>query len=176
VAHEWLGIVFEEGGEARAAEVVFADARSRDPAAARARAHLADRALSRGQLARADSLIAEAFAFTSHDADLWALRARLAALGGDPAGALADSERAIYLDPRAPMLLANHGILLWATGDGAAARDFWRLAARWDERVLRYLGDFENAEGDAPAPPLLPLFTLDSFRPPAELRPGRGPD
>jgi Tfp pilus assembly protein PilF len=171
VAREWTGLMFERRLEPSAAEVMFLEALP-DPAAVLARGHLADRALSQGRLAGADSLIAQAFEFTGVEAELWGLRARLQALAGDPAAALIDSERAVRLHPREGRLLANHGILLWMTGQPDAAREFWRLAARADGRVVRYLGDFENAPPDAPAPPLLPLFSLEGFHPDVSQRPG----
>lgn len=171
IAHEWAGLLFEGDDENGTAELLFRQALP-DPATALARGHLADRALSRGELGRADALIAQAFEFTEQEASLWGLRARLQALAGDPASALQDSERAVWLNPLEGRLLANHGILLWMIGQPGGAREFWRLAARSDRRVVRYLGDFENAPDDAPAPPLLPLYSLEGFHPDVSRRPG----
>jgi tetratricopeptide (TPR) repeat protein len=175
LAHEGLGLILETLGNARGAETLFLQARQRDPTAVRARAHLADRALSRGKLGAADSLIAEAMAFTDEEAEIWGLRARLLHLAGDPRAALVDSERAVYLNPLNARLLANHGILLWETGDHDGAREFWRLAVRRDRNILRYLGDFEVASDDDPAPPLSPIFTFTSFAPRLDERPGQPP-
>lgn len=171
IAREWAGLLFERELDSATAETFFLQALC-DPSAVLARGHLADRALSGGNLARADSLIAQAFEFTDLEPELWGLRARLQALAGDPESALTDSEHAVRLNPREGRLLANHGILLWRTGRPEEAREFWRLAARTDPRVVRYLGDFEKAPADAPAPPMMPLFSLEGFHPDVSQRPG----
>ncbi|HMB69507.1 MAG TPA: tetratricopeptide repeat protein [bacterium] len=174
LAREWAGLMFEREMDSRTAETFFVQALP-DPTTVLARGHLADRALSGGRIARADSLLAQAFEFSDREASLWGVRARLQALAGDPAAALEDSERAVRLHPREARLLANHGILLWMTGQPLKAREFWRLAVRNDPRVLQYLGDFEKAPDDARAPPLLPLFSLEGFHPDVSKRPGGPP-
>jgi hypothetical protein len=163
IAHEWLGVLLEFTGNAPEAELAFREARLRDPTAIRARGHLIDRALTADLLAEADTMLAEAFLFTSHEPVLWGTRARLNHLAGYPREALAASHRAVMMHGRNVRLVANHGALLWADGDRDSAREMWRRAVRLDPKIASYLGDFERAPDDAPAPPLVPLFSFEGF-------------
>jgi Tfp pilus assembly protein PilF len=163
LAREAYGMLLDRRGEHADAEKVCREARERDPAAWRARGQLADRALTRGEIARADTLLREAFAFTEELPELWGTRARLAWLAGSLDTALSLSERALRRNPHDTRLLTNHGSLVWASGDHAAARELWKRAAANEPTILGYLGDFKRAPEDAPAPPLIPLFSLDGF-------------
>ncbi|MDP6802507.1 MAG: hypothetical protein QF819_04945 [Gemmatimonadota bacterium] len=164
IAHEWVGVLEELRRDHDAAERAFQRARQ-DPATCRARGHLADRAISRGRLARADSLLSEATAFNPQEAKTWGVGARLLGEQGRLEEALAASERGILLRPVEPRMLANRGTLLWTAGLEGEARDFWARAARVDERIRRVLGRFEDAPSGAPPPPLLPLYTDAEFAP-----------
>jgi tetratricopeptide (TPR) repeat protein len=165
IAHEWLGVVLEMTGESEASEEAFRQARGRDPTTVRARGHLIDRALSAGQILRADTLLTEALRFNSHESKLWGTRARLTSLAGYLSEAVSISHHTVTLDPRNARILMNHGSLLWANGEQQYARELWSRAVRIDSRILRYLGDFENAPDDSPPPPLLPLFSFEGFSP-----------
>jgi tetratricopeptide (TPR) repeat protein len=165
LARESLGLAREEAGDVAGSAALLEEARRRDPACAAARAHLADRALSVGDVARADSLVSEAFRFQRRSGELRGVRARLFALAGYPEDAEREAATAILECPRNARLIVNHGILLWRRGAHEEAREMWRRAVRADPDQLRYLGDFEDAPGDAPAPPLRPITTDVGFRP-----------
>ncbi len=171
IAHEWAGLMAEELGQESEAERAFEEAVRRDPATARARASLADRAISRGALARADTLLAEAIAWNPRDAATWGTIARLAAAAGDLSKGSDAAQRAIELDPGEARHLLNAGSILWARGEFDAAKERWRLAVGQDPRLARFLGTFETAAPATPAPPLFPLFTPDSFEPGEPPRP-----
>ena len=171
IAHEHWGLWLERQREREAATAAFARAR-RDRYAVRARGHLADRHLSRGELAPADSLISEAFAVAPFLGELRGTRSRLFLMAGYVERAQPESESAVQLAPTDPRLLVNHGTLLWAMGDPQTARGFWRRAQQLDPGVATFLGRFETAPDSAEAPPLMPLFSrvgfLDSAFSPAE--------
>jgi tetratricopeptide (TPR) repeat protein len=163
LAHEGLGIALERRREEPAAQRALEEARSRDPACVLARGHLADRALSLGEIPRADSLVTEAFRFQRELPELRGTRARLFALAGYAKQAEMESASALRAGPLDGRILVNHGILLWHRGAAAEAREMWRRAVRVDPRQIRYLGKFEAAPDSAPAPPLMPLFSDVGF-------------
>jgi tetratricopeptide (TPR) repeat protein len=161
-AREALGLLLEQDGDETGSKRAFRGALS-DPAAIRARGHLADRELTAGRVLAADTLVAQAFRFNAHLAEMWGTRARLFLHGGWFEEAKINSANAIRLNPYEAKILANHGSLLWAQGERFEAKQMWRRAVRADPRVLRFLGDFEEAPDDAPTPPLIPLYSLVGF-------------
>jgi Tfp pilus assembly protein PilF len=165
LAREELGLEWARRGDGPASRELLEDARRRDPACARARAHLADRAISRGEVLEADSLLTELSRFQRDLAEVHGVRARLFAAAGWAKDAETESERAGQAGPRVARLLVNHGILLWRRGAADEARAFWRRAVRADPHTLRYLGDFERAPRGAPAPPLGPVVSDFDFTP-----------
>lgn len=165
IAHEWWGMLEDDAGHGTIAEPALEIAVRRDSATARARGHLADRALSRGDLARADTLLAQSLQWNHRDPEAWGTLARLAAIRGDLEIAREAATRAIGENPLDGRLLVNLGSILWKTGERGDAKELWRRAVRQEPRLARYLGNFEKADSSSPAPPLLPLFTLASFEP-----------
>jgi tetratricopeptide (TPR) repeat protein len=164
LAREALGNVLARRGEDALALRAFEDAR-RDPAAAEARGYLAERALAHGQIARADSLLTEALAYSDHDGRLLGLRARLFAREGRMEEAIRESERAVRRTPQDARLLVNHGSLLWEEGETGAAEYLWERATAMDRMAAALLSGVRNAIGDRPSPPLLPLFVGPDRRP-----------
>lgn len=164
-AREGLGLWHEREGHAEEAERYFDAARERDPFAIRARGHLIDRALARGGILRADTLVTEAIHFNPYLAELRGTRARLFAQVGALPEAIVEAKAAVRLAPRNGRLLTNWGILLWQTGRFDDARSAWQRAIRADSGMLSYLGDFDRAPTELPPPPLLPLFTDVGFTP-----------
>lgn len=162
VAHEHWGLWLERQGNRDDATAAFTRAR-RDRYAVRARGHLADRHLSRGELAPADSLLSEAFAVAPFLGELRGTRSRLFLMAGYVERAQPESESAVQLAPTDPRLLVNHGTLLWALGDPQTARGYWRRAQQLDPGVAAFLGRFEAAPDSAEAPPLMPLFSRVGF-------------
>ncbi len=163
-ASEGLGLLYERAGDAGQAETYFELARRADPFAVRARGHLIDRALARGGILRADTLITEALEANPHLAELAGTRARLFSAAGLPREAVLEGERAVRLNPSG-RIVANWGIFLWRDGKFDLARQVWARAVRTDPELVKYLGDFRRAEEGAPGPPTLPLFTDAEFSP-----------
>jgi Tfp pilus assembly protein PilF len=164
IAQEWSGICEDRRGLADVAAVHFESA-LRDPATARARGYLADRAISSGNLARADSLLKQALAWNVDEPELWGTLARLQVERGELAEAKESSMRAIRMHPANARLLMNHGSILWRTGEQIDAKQLWLRAAQLDPLVRRILGKFEQASATEPAPPPVPLFSLAEFMP-----------
>jgi tetratricopeptide (TPR) repeat protein len=162
IAREWSGMQEAALGHADAARARFEEAIARDPATARARGHLADIAISKGDFRRADELLAEALAWND-DAETWGTAARLAVAAGDSAMARASIDRALEIAPSDARIQLNAGSIRWIAGDFDAARRHWGLALTMQPELVRYLGDFRRAKPGDPAPPLLPLFALESF-------------
>ncbi len=162
LARESLGVLLHRAGDDEASAAMFAEALA-DPAAVRARGHLADQALSAGRLAEADRLVGEAFRFNPHLAEVWGTRARLLLHTGFFDEAMQSSARAIRLNPHDARVLANYGSFLWRSGEHSDAREMWARAVRADARILGFLGDYKRAPDDAPAPPLAPLYSDVGF-------------
>jgi tetratricopeptide (TPR) repeat protein len=141
----------------------FEEAARRDPATARARGHLADIAISRGELARADELLAQAILWNDDDAETWGTVARLAVARGDSTMARRALEQAIQLAPGEARLRMNAGSLFWKFGETERAKQEWTTALQIRPELARYLGDFRRATASDPPPPFVPLFTFDSF-------------
>jgi tetratricopeptide (TPR) repeat protein len=171
IAHEWAGILEDVAGRPTAAERQFEIAVVRDAQAARARGHLADRAISAKDLRLAGVLLDESLAWNQDDPEIWGTLARLQVERGDLDEALTSSTRSIMLHPGNARAILNHGSILWRQGDHEAAREFWKRAVRIDPRLLGFLGRFENAPDTAPAPPPIPLFTFAGFAPAPPPRP-----
>jgi hypothetical protein len=166
LAREALGVLVEREGDEPGSEALFREAIA-DPAAVRARGHLADRALSAFRIAEAESLVAQAARWNPHLAEVHGTRARQLLHAGRFHEAMDSSADALALAPEDARILANRGSFLWATGAYADAREAWERAVRKDAAILRFLGDFRDAPDDAPAPPLLPLYSEVGFgRPP----------
>lgn len=170
-ALEGLGLLFERGRAPEQAERYFEEARHADPFAVRARGHLIDRALARGGILRADSLVTEAIRANPHFGEMAGTRARLFSAARLPREAVLEGERAVRLHPSA-RIVANWGIFLWRNGQCDLARDVWGRAVRTDPAIVNYLGDFRNATDDMAGPPTLPLFTDAEFAPPPSPFPG----
>lgn len=164
-AREALGLHHERLGNAAQAERYFDSARERDPFMVRSRGHLIDRALARGSILRADTLVTEAVQFNPHLAEVRGTRARLFSAAGLGWEAVQEAEAAVRLEPGNGRLLVNLGIFLWQRGSFEEAKEAWHLAIRQDRDLLAYLGNFDNAPTDLPAPPSLPLFTDVEFAP-----------
>ncbi len=171
IAREWSGMQEASLGRSDAARAQFEEAVARDPATARARGHLADVAISRGDYARADSLLAQSIEWNDDDAETWGTVARLAAALGDSDRAREASRRATAIAPGEARLRMNAGSLLWRSGETEAAKQEWGMALQLRPELVDYIGDFRRAKPGDPAPPLLPLFSLDSFEPGAPPRP-----
>ena len=167
LARESLGLLREHEGDADASAALLEEARRRDPVAILARAHLADRAISRGEIPRADSLLTEAFRVQRDSGPLRGVRVRLFAAAGYPAEAERESAAAIFADPTEGRLLVNHGILLWRRGATGEARELWTRAVHLDPAQRRYLGRFEAAADTLSPPPLQPIFSAVDFHPPS---------
>jgi hypothetical protein len=174
IAQEWAGILADLHGHTEIAATRF-EAALRDPATARARGHLADRAISAGDLARADSLLKQALAWNVDETELWGTLARLQVVRGEIAQAKESSSRAIRMYPANARLIMNHGSILWRVGEQIEAKQLWTAAVQLDSRILRFLGDFENAPPTAPAPPPIPLFSFAEFAPKRTAEPGHAP-
>jgi hypothetical protein len=162
LARERWGVLLERAGRGREARAPLLAALA-DPWTLRARGHLADRALSRGDIPRADTLIARMYELAPDLAAVPGTRARLFALTDYGDLALVESERAVTLAPTDPRVLVNHGTLLWAAGRPDAARELWHRARHLDPGVGAYLGDFDAAPDSMVAPPLVPLFSRTGF-------------
>jgi tetratricopeptide (TPR) repeat protein len=166
LAREALGVLLERAGDEPGSDDVLRAAVA-DSCTIRARGHLADRALSAFRAQEADGLIAQALRWNPHLAEVWGTRARLLLHEGRFDEAMECSARALALAPAEPRVLTNRGSFLWGTGARDEARELWEQAIREDARILRFLGDFRDAPDDAPAPPLLPLYSEVGFgRPP----------
>ncbi len=163
IAREWSGMQEGALGRKDEARARFEDAVARDPATARARGHLADIAISRGELARADELLAQAILWNDDDAETWGTVARLAAVRGDSTMARRAIDQAIQLAPGEPRLRMNAGSMFWRFGETERAKQEWATALQIRPELARYLGDFRRATASDPPPPFLPLFTFDSF-------------
>lgn len=165
IAHEWAGMMSERLGKPDDAETYFAEAVRRDPATARARGALSDRALSRGDVERAETLVREALTWNETDGEVWGTLARVQGAKGDFVAAQESLERARDEAPLDARIMMNLGSVRWRLRNFAGARADWRRATQLDPRIARYLGDFEKAPEDAVAPPLLPLLALSDFTP-----------
>lgn len=163
-APEGLGMLHARHDRPEQAERYFEQAR-RDPFAVRARGYLLDLALARGGVLRADTLVAEAIRFNPHLAEMRGERARVFAAAGLQREALQEAETAVRLQPGNSRLLGNLGIFLWNAGRFSEAREVWHRAVRSDPLMLSYLGDFDRAVEDMPAPPPVPLFSDVEFAP-----------
>lgn len=164
IAHEWSGILEELQGHTDIAATRFETA-LRDPATARARGHLADRAISTGDFAHADSLLKQALAWNVDEPEIWGTLARLQIERDELAPAKESSMHALQMYPANARLLMNHGSILWRTGDKENAKQLWIRAVQLDPRLRRFLGKFENAPASASAPPPIPLFSFAKFTP-----------